>query len=118
MYISEAVLTEIRLGDPEAAARRLAVVEGLPVAEINDEVRQLVHIYAQRLGLAARAQADLPHIAFAVAYGMDFLITWNCAHLANRVVIRRLLDLNSELHRYTPMIITPEDLLEPIGEER
>ena len=117
MYVSEAVLTEIRLGDPEAAARRLAVVEGLPVAEINDEVRHLVHIYAQRLGLAARAQADLPHIAFAVAYGMDFLITWNCAHLANRVVIRRLLDLNSELHRYTPMIVTPEDLLEPIGEE-
>ena len=118
VYISEAVLAEIRVGDLEAAARRLAVVEGLPIIEINNEVRHLVHVYAQRLGLAARAQADLPHIAFAVAYAMDYLVTWNCAHIAKRVVIRRLMNLNSELHHHTPVIVTPEDLLEPLGEEQ
>ena len=72
LYVSEAVLTEIRIGDPDAAARRLATVEGLPILEINDDVRYLAHVYAQSLDLTGRAKADLPHIAFAVAYEMDW----------------------------------------------
>ncbi len=117
VYISEAVLTEIRVGDPDVATRRLAIVEGLPIVEINDEVRNLVHIYDRRLGFTGRARADLPHIAFAVAYAMDYLVTWNCAHIANGLVIRRLVDINSELHCHTPIIVTPEELLEPPGGE-
>ena len=117
VYISEAVLTEIRVGDPDVVARRLAIVDGLPIVEINDEVRNFVRIYDQRLGLAGRARADLPHIAFAVAYAMDYLVTWNCAHIANGTVIRRLVDINSELHCHMPIIVTPEELLEPPGGE-
>lgn len=117
IYISEIVLTEIRIGNPDVAARRLAIVEELPILEINDEVQNLVNIYAQRLGLTGRAQADLPHIAFAVAYAMDYLVTWNCAHIANGAVIRKLLDINLELQRHTPIIVTPEELLESPGGE-
>lgn len=113
VYISEAVLAEIRVGDPDVVTRRLAIIEGLPIVEINDGVRDLVRIYEQRLGLTGRARADLPHIAFAVAYAMDYLVTWNCAHIANGAVIRRLVDINSALHRYTPIIVTPEELFEP-----
>ena len=67
VYISEAVLTEIRAGDPDAAARRLATVDGLSILALNEDVRGLVHAYDQRLRLGARARADLPHVAFAVA---------------------------------------------------
>jgi hypothetical protein len=112
VYISEAVLTEIRAGDPDAAARRLAIVDGLPSLELNDDVRTLVHIYDQRLGFVGRARADLPHLAFAVVYTMDYLVTWNCTHLANGEVIRRLIEVNTELQRPTPIIVTPEELLE------
>jgi hypothetical protein len=112
------VLTEIRAGDPDAAARRLALVDGLPIVELNDDVRALVHTYDQRLGFAGRARADLPHLAFAVAYAMDYLVTWNCTHIANGEVIHRLLEINTELHRHTPIIVTPEELLEsPEGED-
>lgn len=117
IYISEIVLTEIRIGNPDVATRRLAIVEELPILEINDEVQNLVNIYAQRLGLTGRAQADLPHIAFAVAYAMDYLVTWNCAHIANGAVIRRLMEINLELQRHTPIIVTPEELLESPGGE-
>lgn len=113
VYISEAVLAEIRVGDPDVVTRRLAIIEGLPIVEINDGMRDLVRIYEQRLGLTGRARADLPHIAFAVAYAMDYLVTWNCAHIANGAVIRRLVDINSALHRHTPIIVTPEELFEP-----
>ena len=49
IYISEVVLTEIRVGDQNLAARRLAIVEKLPILQVNDEVQNLVNIYAQRL---------------------------------------------------------------------
>ena len=111
LYISDAVLNEIRGGDPDAAVRRLAIVNGLPVLQLNDDVRDLVHEYDGRLGLVGRARADLPHFAFAVAYEMDYLVTWNCRHIANGQVIRRLLDANAELQRPTPLLITPEEIL-------
>jgi len=111
LYISEAVLNEIRGGAPDAAARRLAIVNGLPVLQLNDDVRNLVHEYDRRLGLTGRARADLPHFAFAVAYQMDYLVTWNCRHIANGEVIRRLLHANAELQRPTPLLLTPEEIL-------
>ena len=113
LYISEAVLHEIRSGDPDAAARRLAIVNGLPVLQLNDDVRTLVHEYDRRLGLTGRARADLPHFAYAVAYEMDYLVTWNCRHIANGEVIRRLLAANAESQRPTPPLLTPEEIPPP-----
>ena len=111
LYISDAVLNELRGGDPDAAERRLAMVDGLPVLQINDDVRRLVREYDRRLGLVGRARADLPHFAFAVAYQMDYLVTWNCRHIANGEVIRRLLDANAELQLPTPLLVTPEEIM-------
>jgi len=117
LYISDAVLNEIRGGDPKAAVRRMAIVEGLPVLQLSDDVRTLVHEYDRRLGLVGRARADLPHVAFAVAYRMDYLVTWNCRHLANGEVIRRLLGANAELRRATPLVVTPEEVLSTPDED-
>ena len=117
LYISDAVLNEIRGGDPDAAARRLAIVNGLPVLQLNDDVRTLVHEYDRRLGLVGRARADLPHFGFAVAYQIDYPVTWNCRHIANGEVIRRLLDANAELQRPTPLLVTPEETLSTPDED-
>lgn len=117
LYISEAVLGEIRAGDPDAVSRRLAVVDGLPVLSLSADVRTLVGVYDERLGLRGKSRADLPHFAFAVIYEMDYLVSWNCAHIANGEMIRRLLDVNAELNRHTPLIVTPEEILEPIEGE-
>lgn len=112
LFVSEAVLEEIRAGDPEAASRHLQIVAGLPVLELSENVRELVRVYDQRLGLPSRARADVPHFAFAVSYRMDYLLTWNCAHIANGEVIRRLMNVNFSLNLFMPLIITPEEILE------
>ena len=119
LSVSEAVLQEIRAGDPETAARRIEFVRGLPVLDINDEVDLLVELYEKRLGLPSRAKTDIVHIAVSVFYELDYLATWNCAHIANGHVIRRLMAVNNELGRFTPILLTPDELLaEPSsGEE-
>lgn len=113
LFISEAVLEEISAGNSEAAIRRQEHVKEIPILGLNKDVRELVLNYEKNLGLPKRARADVVHIAFAVAYEMDYLLTWNCSHIANGEVIRRLLRLNQGLKRVTPLILTPEELLEP-----
>jgi hypothetical protein len=117
LFISASVLGEMRKGDPDAAARRLAWVEDLPVLEVNDEVGSLFEAYNKELGLPERATVDVLHIAFAVGFGMDYLLTWNCAHIANGEVVRRLLQVNETLGKPTPVIVTPEELLESVKEK-
>jgi len=112
LFVSELVLAEIRARDPEFAARRVEAVRGLPVLGQNDDVRSLVRIYRERLGLPDRARTDVVHIAFAVAYELDYLVTWNCAHIANGHVLRRLMEVNRSLGRFSPLLLTPGELLE------
>jgi hypothetical protein len=117
IYVSQAVLGEISAGDPDAAARRLALVEGLPVLGGTDEVEVLAEEYQTELALPAAARLDAVHLAYTVAYELDYLLTWNCAHLANGRIIRRLHAINTRLGRPTPIILTPEALLEEPGGE-
>jgi predicted nucleic acid-binding protein len=117
LYISQAVLAEIRAGDADAVSLRLQLLEGLPVLEINNDVRRLTRHYDRALGLSGKARADIPHFAFAVSYRMDYLVTWNCAHIANGEIIRRLMRVNSELNCPTPLVVTPEEIAESIEEE-
>jgi|SRR4030095_8994086 predicted nucleic acid-binding protein len=110
IFVSEAVLEEIRAGDRALSVRRLELVEDLPVLTLSAEVRELVRLYTGRLGLPEQAFTDVLHIAFAVAYQLDYLVTWNCRHIANGRVIHRLASVNREVGRPTPIIVTPEEL--------
>jgi hypothetical protein len=103
LYMSEAVLAEMRAGDPDAAARRFAIVDRLPILALHEDVRTLVHAYDQRLKLGAHARADVPHLAFAVADAVDYLVTWNCAHLAHGEVMRRLREVNGGCNARPPL---------------
>ena len=111
LYVSEAVLEEIRRGDSEYAKRRLQFVSGLPILAMHTDVASLAQTYEERLGLQGPAAADVPHFAYAVAYNMDYLVTWNCAHIANGQVIKQLLTVNAGIERDTPIIVTPEELM-------
>lgn len=110
LYVSEAVLTEIRAGDPLYSAKRLEFVADLDVLVFSREVKTLIQIYHAQLGLVGSATGDLPHLAFAVAYNMDYLVTWNCKHLANGRVIKKLSQINDAHGLPTPIIVTPEEL--------
>ncbi len=111
IYISEAVFAEISAGDPEAASRRLSFVENFPVLALNHEIETLAGEYQHKLGLPLKARIDALHIACAVIYELEYLLTWNCTHIANGVMIKRLQNINTTINRITPIIVTPEELL-------
>jgi hypothetical protein len=112
LYVSEAVLQEIRAGDSVAAARRIELVKGLTVLDVTKEVDSLAEIYQRHFGLPQRARTDIVHIAVAVVYELDYVVSWNCKHIANAQILRRLMDVNYTLGRFTPLLCTPAELLE------
>lgn len=111
LFVSGLVLQEAGGGDQEAAARRLAELRGIAVLGLNDEVRELARRFLESGLIPAKAVEDAFHVAIATLHGMDYLLTWNCRHIANAEIIRRLVELCEELGYELPTLCTPEQLM-------
>ena len=112
MFISKIVLDEIKQGDPEMANKRIEILQGIPMLETSDEVENLAEKYFNSLQFSAKDLRDAFHLAYTVVHEIDFLATWNCTHSENANVLLRLSKLNREWGYETPIICTPEELME------
>lgn len=113
LYVSVEVLNEIRRGDSAAAELRLRYVEALPILEADQQARELAAAILRSSALPQKAAADATHIAVATVNGMEFLLTWNCTHIANGIIQRGISRLSREMGFEPPTIVTPEELMEP-----
>jgi hypothetical protein len=111
LFTSEITLFEARKGDPDAAVRRMNYLQAIPLLEYSLKIEQLASLYMVHLNYPEKAVLDAFHLAFSVQAGLDFLLTWNCTHLANEFFQRKLVKLNNEHSLKTPLIVTPEDLI-------
>ena len=112
LFISEGVVVEAQAGDAAAAKRRLTVLQGLPELDITPEVERLAARLATALALPPKKRMDALHIAVCAFHGIDFLLTWNCTHLANPVLEAEARRICAEAGHECPMICTPHQLLE------
>jgi predicted nucleic acid-binding protein len=112
LYISAVVMDEISRGDKTAAGERQNTVTGMKLLARTNGVDDLTTVYARDLPIPEHVVADCYHLAFACWHGMDYLVSWNMAHIVNGGVIRRVMDLNSSRGIRTPVICTPEELME------
>ena len=87
---SSLVLLECRAGDPEASARRLAALVGVPVIAQVPEAEESAAILQREVPLPERAAADALHIAVAAVNGVPYLLTWNCTPIANASLRSRI----------------------------
>ncbi len=111
LFISQLVIDEATSGDPDAAARRITVLNGIPLLEPAEGTEELVDALIRALALPPKAAADAAHIALTVVNGMDFLLTWNCTHIAN-AAFRPTIEATCRACGYRmPVICTPEELL-------
>jgi predicted nucleic acid-binding protein len=112
LYVSQAVLREAARGDADAATRRLAALKGIPVLAVTAEASELAELFLLRKTLPAKAAVDAVHIAVAILNGMDYLLTWNCSHIANATVRGKIAQVCQEAGLQRPVICTPEELME------
>ena len=112
VYTSEVVLEEARRGDVEIARARLAYLEAIPLLRLGEESQLLARLLIDQRVLPNSAAVDALHISVAAVSGMDFLVTWNCRHLANASIRPRIEALCRAAGYEPPIICTPEELME------
>ncbi|MGB3238689.1 MAG: type II toxin-antitoxin system VapC family toxin [Geitlerinemataceae cyanobacterium] len=111
LYISQVVLDEVMLGDAEIAEKRLEALQGFPLLELSDAVEDLAAQFLSRSNLPPKAAADAVHIATATVHGMDYLLTWNCKHIANARIQKKLAEICLDFEYELPTICTPYELM-------
>jgi len=102
------VINEARLGDPEVSARRLALLAGIPLLEVTAAAQKLAVTFVERGLLPRSAYPDALHIATAAVHQVDYLLTWNCNHIANGEILPRIAMICESLDLALPYVCTPE----------
>lgn len=111
LFVSPEVLSEAAQGDAEAARVRREAIAAVPVLAVTDEVEELTRRILATGLIPLRATRDAAHIAFATVHGMDFLLTWNCRHIHNAMISRRLSGVCATMGFSLPVLCTPRELM-------
>ena len=89
----------------------MEALAGIPLLPIDDAVQELARWFVDRLIVPEKVVEDALHVAVAASQGMDFLLTWNCRHIANAEVIDKLEAVCLEFGFLLPTLCTPEQLM-------
>lgn len=111
LVVSQYVLDEASSGDPTLAAERLQSLDGIPLLADAPEITQIADEIMSRAILPAKAQVDALHIATVAHHRIQYLLTWNCKHIANAKILPRIHQVLTDAGVPIPMICTPEELL-------
>ncbi len=110
LCISKIVLDEAAAGDADAAKRRMPFLEGIPVLALTEAVNAVAKAIMASALLPQRATRDAAHIAVSSVHGVDILLTWNCQHIANAVIMKELGEIVSRCGYELPILCTPEEM--------
>lgn len=111
LYTSEAVLDEVAQGDAAIATQRLDILRDFPLLKLNEAVQGLAAQFLTRSNLPPKAKVDAIHIAAATVHGMDYLLTWNCKHIANAQIQGKLAEISLDFGYVLPILCTPNELM-------
>ena len=116
-FVSQVVIKESGAGDPDAAKRRLEFLRPFPLLDISDEVESLAAKRIVDVPLPPKAQADALHIAVAAVNEMNYLVTWNCTHIANATLRSKIEKVCRSQGYEPPVVCTPQEMLEEEGQD-
>ena len=111
LVTSPAVLDELSDGPPERSEQWLTLVRDLPLLPIEPAIGEIVRTYISQKLMPADPGGDALHLALASYHKCDFLLTWNCAHLANANKFGHMRRVNVLLGLFVPALVTPLELL-------
>ena len=108
---SQLVIDEASVGDADAASRRLAMLDGMPVLSANPDADSVADAIIAGSMMPASARLDALHVAIAALAGVQYLLTQNCKHIANAHELPRVFRLLDELGLSGMLICTPIEFL-------
>ena len=109
--ISQVVIDEVSAGDSEESRKRLDMLSACHVLEVTEDAELLTRAILASRAIPKRAVRDAAHIAVASVNDINYLLTWNCAHLANAQMIRKIAVVCNREGYNMPVICTPEELM-------
>ena len=112
LYISESVLREISQGDITASQKRISAVTGISSLLIDEESKRLAGDILNGAKLSSKCLEDSLHIVIAAVNNIEYLLTWNCKHIANAKIIPKVELVCREKGYQCPRICTPQELME------
>jgi predicted nucleic acid-binding protein len=111
LVASGLVVYEAGAGDSDAARARLATLESVTMLDATEEAAELAQQLIDSGAVPQKAAEDAGHIAIAVTNGVQYLVTWNCRHIAN-ATMRSHIDRVCREAGYEPTVIcTPSELM-------
>jgi len=111
LHISASVLSECASGNEDAAQKRLSVIEDIAILATSDSAIELARDLISKKIVPTKSGEDALHIAIATIHGMDYLLTWNCRHIANIEIQWNIAHRLESIGLLLPIMCTPEELL-------
>ena len=110
LLTSAAVIAELKEGDYEARDDAVRLMSRIPLLEIPDEIADVIDFYLANHLMPRERLGDALHLALASFHKCDFLLTWNCRHIANANKFEHIRIINARLGLFVPSLVTPMEL--------
>ena len=112
LVTSEGVIAELQEGEYETQGEALGLVSGLTRLEVDDSIADIIDVYLANHLMPRERLGDALHLALASYHKCDFLLTWNCSHIANANKFEHIRIINTRLGLFVPALVTPMELCE------
>ena len=112
LVTSQYVIDEAADGDSQFAQERLDSLVDIPLLQLGPDIDAIASEIMSHAILPPKAEVDALHIATAAHHRIDYLLTWNCTHIANARILPRIHRVLAEMNCFIPMICTPEEMLD------
>jgi predicted nucleic acid-binding protein len=109
---SEGVVAELQQGEYETQAATIELVTDVPQLEVVDDIADIIDVYVANHLMPKERLGDALHLALASYHKCDFLLTWNCKHIANANKFEHIRIINTRLGLFVPTLATPMELCE------
>jgi hypothetical protein len=111
LFTSEFVYREASIGDELQARKRLDLLTEIPILASTEAALSLADTLLERRAVPRRYAEDAAHISIATVHGLDYLMTWNCKHIANAQLQKSIRQICKDAGYELPVICTPEELM-------
>lgn len=116
-YTSTFTLLEVQNSNYPNKEKVVELTQSIELLSFPEEIDEIIEVYISNFVMPKDALGDAAHLAVASYHSMDYLLTWNCKHLANALKFDHIQKINLKLGLITPMIITPKQLFKEVSNE-